>query len=231
MTGLAAVAWWDLLRDEGMCAAISAPWRLVDLRRAIVMWSVMMVAMMVPSAVPMTLLYARIQRQRRLAGQVATPATLFVAGYVIVWTAWSVGAAALQWALQSLLLMTHELVLPSGALAGLFLVVAGLYQLTPWKSRCLVHCQSPIGFFVTRWRDGWKGALDMGIHHGAYCVGCCWALMGLLFVVGVMNLAWVAGLTAYVVLEKIVPVRKWSVASRAVGVALVGWGLAMTLAA
>jgi predicted metal-binding membrane protein len=231
MTALAGVAWWDLLRDEGMCAAIQAPWHVSDLAAAIVMWSVMMVAMMVPSAVPMTLLYARIQRQRRLGGQAATPAVLFVAGYVIVWTAWSAGAAALQWSLQSLLVMTHELVLPSGSLAGVFLVVAGVYQLTPWKSRCLVHCQSPIGFFVARWRDGWKGALDMGVHHGAYCVGCCWALMGLLFVVGVMNLAWVAGLTAYVVLEKIVPLRRWSAASHAVGVALVAWGLVTMFAA
>ena len=224
MTALAAVAWWKLLGDEDMCAAITAPWHLGDLGMAIVMWSVMMVAMMVPSAVPMTLIFARIQKHRRQVGQAVTPVALFVAGYVIVWTVWSVGAATLQWALQSTLFMNHELVLKSGSLAGVFLIVAGAYQLTPWKSRCLVHCQSPMGFFMTKWREGAAGALGMGFRHGAYCVGCCWALMGLLFVVGVMNILWVAGLTAYVVLEKIVP---WIGASRAVGVVLVAWGVAV----
>jgi len=227
MTALAAVAWGKLLGDEDMCAAITAPWHLGDLGMAIVMWSVMMVAMMVPSAVPMTLIFARIQKHRRSIGQKATPVALFVAGYVVVWTAWSVGAAVLQWALQSLLVMNHELVLQSGSLAGVFLIVAGIYQLTPWKGRCLVHCQSPMGFFMTKWREGWAGALGMGIRHGAYCVGCCWALMGLLFVVGVMNVLWVAGLTAYVVLEKIVP---WIGASRAVGAGLVAWGVVVLVA-
>src|ERR1700741_1287544 len=123
--------------------------------------------------------------------------------------------------------MTPQLLLHSTALAGACLMVAGVYHLTPWTSRCLVHCQSPLGFFMTKWREGAAGALHMGMHHGAYCVGCCWALMGLLFVVGVMNVLWVAGLTAYVVLEKVVP---WIGASRAVGVGLVGWGIVALLA-
>lgn len=188
---------------------------------AIVMWSVMMVAMMLPSAAPMTMLFARIQRHRRAAGQAATPVILFVGGYVLVWTVWSVLAALLQWAFQSTLVMAHDLALESASLAGAFVIVAGLYQLTPLKTVCLRHCQSPLGFLATRWREGWTGALGMGTRHGAYCVGCCWALMGLLFVVGVMNLAWVAGLTGYVLLEKVVP---WLAASRIVGVGLVAWG-------
>ncbi len=210
-----------------MCAAISAPWQWTDLGMAIAMWSVMMVAMMVPSAAPMAVLFARMQRHRRATGQAATPLALFVAGYVLVWTGWSVLAAVVQWALQSTLVLSHHLTLESSRAAGGLLVLAGIYQLTPFKGRCLVHCQSPMGFFMTRWREGSAGALDMGIHHGLYCVGCCSALMALLFVVGIMNLAWVAGLTAYVLLEKLVP---WVAAWRAVGVGLIGWGVFVLVA-
>jgi predicted metal-binding membrane protein len=220
---LAALAWWDLLRHgDMMCGVPTQPWHWPDLGMAAVMWSVMMVAMMLPSAAPMTMLFARVQRHRRAEGQAATPVTLFLAGYLLAWTAWSVLAASLQWALQSTLLMSHHLALDSMTLAGAFVVVAGVYQLTPLKNVCLAHCQSPIGFFVSKWREGWAGALGMGARHGAYCIGCCWALMGLLFVVGVMNVAWVAGLSGYVFLEKIVPRLA---ASRIVGVALVGWGI------
>ena len=198
------------------------PWLLPELRMAIVMWTVMMVAMMLPSATPMAMLFARIQRHRRASGEAATPVTLFIAGYVLTWTGWSVLAATLQWSFQSMLLMTPQLTLESATLGGVFLIIAGIYQLTPLKNLCLVHCQSPIGFFVSRWREGWAGALEMGARHGGYCIGCCWALMGLLFVVGVMNLAWVAVLSAYVLVEKALPKLA---ASRLVGLALVGWGL------
>ena len=227
VTALAAVAWWDLLRrGDMMCAAMTRPWHGPDLWMAIVMWSVMMVAMMLPSAAPMTLLFARVQRSRAAGGPAAIAVACFVGGYVLVWTAWSILAALLQWAFQSTLLISHQLVLQSASLAGGFVIVAGIYQLTPFKNVCLTHCQSPIGFFITHWREGRAGALEMGAHHGAYCVGCCWALMGLLFVVGAMNLAWVAGLSAYVVLEKVFPRLA---ASRLVGVALVGWGLWLAL--
>jgi predicted metal-binding membrane protein len=222
VTGIAAAAWWPLvLHGEAMCAANAEPWRVADLGLAIVMWSVMMVAMMAPSAAPMTVMFARAQRHRREKGAVAAPAALFIAGYLLVWTAWSVGAAGIQWALQSLLLLTHRQELQSPIVAGLVLAAAGVYQLTPFKARCLTHCQSPMGFFLTRWREGPVGALDMGARHGLYCVGCCSALMAILFVVGVMNLAWVAGLTAYVILEKTAPRLA---ASRAIGVGLVVWG-------
>lgn len=223
--GLAAVAWWDLLRrGDVLCAAIAAPWQWGDLGMAIAMWSIMMVAMMVPSAAPMAMTFARVQRHRRATGQVATPLALFVAGYVLVWTAWSVGAATLQWAMQSLLLLSHHLTLESSWLAGAVLIAAGIYQWTPLKARCLVHCRSPLGFFLARWREGWAGALGMGARHGLYCVGCCSALMALLFVVGVMNMVWVAGLTAYVLAEKLLP---WAAASRGVGAVLVVWGVAV----
>jgi predicted metal-binding membrane protein len=227
VTALAAVAWADLFRRGDMMCA-DTPWLWSELGMAIVMWSVMMVAMMLPSATPMTMIFARLQRQRRAAGQAATPVTLFVAGYLLVWTGFSIAAAILQWALQSTLIVSMHLTLENTALAGAFLVVAGLYQLTPLKTACLAHCQSPIGFIAGHWRDGWLGALDMGVRHGAYCVGCCWALMCLLFVFGVMNLAWVAALSGYVLAEKVIP---WLAASRLVGLALIVWGSWIALAA
>jgi len=230
---VAAVAWWELLRDGDVACAASmgTPWSGAALWAAIVMWTVMMVAMMLPSAAPMIVTYARIQRHRSRDGQAATLVALFAGGYLIAWTAWSVLAALLQWTFQSLLVMSGEMALHSALLAAAFLVTAGIYQLTALKRMCLVHCQSPIGFFMTRWREGGAGALAMGARHGGYCVGCCWALMGLLFVVGVMNLVWVAALTAYVLLEKIVPERlvPWLGASRLVGVGLIGWGAWMAL--
>jgi predicted metal-binding membrane protein len=193
------------------------------------MWTVMMAAMMLPSAAPMLLAFDRIQRHRRTSGQTAAPLAFFATGYLVVWTGWSLAAAGLQWGLQSTLLLSPHLALQSSLLAGGVLIAAGLYQWTRLKTACLVHCQSPLSFFLTRWREGGAGALAMGFRHGAYCVGCCWALMGLLFVVGVMNLVWVAGLSAYVLLEKAGVVG--ATISRVVGLALVGWGLGLALAA
>jgi predicted metal-binding membrane protein len=191
------------------------------------MWAVMMVAMMLPSAAPVTMLFARLDRRRRADGGAGVPVALFVAGYLLVWTGWSVLAAALQWILRSTLLLSPHLALDEAALAGGVLITAGLYQLTPLKKSCLARCQSPIGFLVTHWRAGRKGALVMGLRHGAYCVGCCSALMAILFVVGAMNLVWVAALTGYVLLEKSVP---GLVPTRLVGVGLLGWGLFVLIA-
>jgi predicted metal-binding membrane protein len=221
--GLAGLAWADLLRrGQTMCVPPDAPWQWPDLATGILMWAVMMVAMMLPSAAPMTLLFARLDRRRRAGGNAGVPTALFVTGYVLVWTGWSVLAAAGAWALQSTLLLSPHLTLDAPSLAGGVLVAAGVYQTTPLKTACLAGCQSPMGFLLTRWREGRAGALVMGLRHGAICVGCCWALMGLLFVVGVMNLAWVAALTGYVLLEKSVA---GALPSRLVGLGLVGWGL------
>jgi predicted metal-binding membrane protein len=226
--GLAGLAWLDLLlHGHAMCAWRAEPWRWADLAMATAMWAVMMVAMMLPSAAPMTMTLARLDRRGRARGGAGVPVPLFVAGYVLVWTGWSALAAALQWALQSTLLLSPHLTLDAAAPAGGVLITAGLYQLTPLKSACLARCQSPMGFLLTRWRAGRGGAMVMGLQHGAYCVGCCWALMAVLFVVGAMNLAWVAGLTGYVLLEKIVP---GAVPSRIVGLGLVGWGVLVLLA-
>lgn len=225
--GLTALAWLDLWRHAGGMAMHAAmprpmPWSPAELGAAALMWAVMMIAMMLPSAAPMLLLFASVQRKQREQGRAATPAGLFAAGYLGLWVASSLLGAGLQWALQALLFLSPHLATTSPFLGGAFLLGAGLYQLTPWKNACLVHCQSPLRFLLTHWREGPGGAVLMGIHHGAYCVGCCWALMGLLFVGGVMNLLWVAALAGFVLLEKAVARGPWL--SRLAGALCIGWG-------
>ncbi|MBI4607625.1 MAG: DUF2182 domain-containing protein [Candidatus Rokubacteria bacterium] len=230
LAGLTAFAWLGLwLRGDGMEMGALAPrllpWRLADLGAAAVMWATMMVAMMLPSAAPVLLLFSGAQRKRKgqAAKEAARLTALFAFGYLVVWFGWSLLAAALQWALQGLLLLSPHLAATSLLLSAAFLLLAGLYQFTPLKAACLVQCQSPLGFLLARWREGRWGALGMGLHHGAYCVGCCWALMGLLFVGGVMNLLWVAALAGFILLEKAVARGPWL--SRATGLVLIGWGL------
>jgi predicted metal-binding membrane protein len=168
------------------------------------MWSVMMTAMMLPSAAPLILLYGAAARR---SGQLTAPRHIYAlaAGYLAAWTAFSLIATALQRALASLLLITPMMEAGSSRVTATLLIVAGVYQWTPFKHACLRACQSPLGFLVARWRDGWSGALRVGLEHGLYCIGCCWALMLLLFAGGVMNLLVIAGLTAWVAVEKLAP--------------------------
>ncbi len=227
VVGLAGLAWLELWRHHGTMAMDAAmprpaPWALPALGAAAIMWSVMMIAMMVPSAAPVLLLYGRMQQNQRKDAKATAPTSLFALGYLIVWIVWGLAAAALQWVLQALVLLSPHLAATTPLLSAIFLLVAGAYQLTPWKDACLAHCQSPLGFLLTRWREGPWGALRMGLHHGAYCVGCCWALMGLLFVGGVMNLLWVAILAGFVLLEKVVARGPW--VSRVTGLVLLTWG-------
>ncbi len=175
----------------------------------ILMWWVMMIAMMVPSAGPMILLYARVhrhsqQRDEGAGGSIAT--AVFLAGYLLAWLVFSLAATALQWALEQLGLL-HGMMMWSNShvLSGAFLLAAGVYQFSSLKSACLSHCRSPASFLSQHWRKGPLGALRMGLDHGLYCVGCCWFLMLLLFVGGIMNLVWIAGLAIFVLLEKLLP--------------------------
>jgi len=175
------------------------PPQLADLSLVFMMWAVMMVAMMLPSAAPMVLAYARIASAR---GRNPTLRVwLFAFGYLAIWTLFSAAATLIQFVLARSSMLSNALV-TTPLVSAAILVVAGVYQLTPLKEACLGRCQSPIGFFMTHWRDGAAGALRMGLSHGAFCVGCCWMLMALLFVAGVMNLAWVAAITIFVLLEK-----------------------------
>lgn len=166
------------------------------------MWAVMMVAMMVPSAAPMIETYARIVRGR--GPHSGYRVGLFAIGYLTIWTGFSAGATAAQAALQRAGMVSGALT-ATPYLSAALLIAAGLYQVTPLKNVCLSKCRSPLGYLLTTWREGARGALFMGMHHGATCVGCCWMVMLLLFVFGVMNLIWVAALSIFVVLEKSLP--------------------------
>lgn len=202
----------------------SGPWTAAHAAVMLAMWVVMMLAMMLPSATPMILLYATLARQWRERGQPVGSVAVFVSAYGLVWAVFSVVATALQFALERIAVLSPMMELSSTALAGALLIAAGIYQWTPLKQACLRNCRSPFDFFLTQWRTGRWGAFAMGLRHGAYCLGCCGMLMLLLFVGGVMSLVWMAGLALLVLVEKLAPLGHWS--SRGVGLVLVAWGLA-----
>ena len=191
------------------------------------MWWTMMIAMMTPSAAPMILLYARVTRHAQKQGQLApavVPTAWFALGYLIAWLAFSAVAVLLQWGMERLGLM-HMMMMWSldKWLSGALLIAAGAYQLSPLKDMCLRQCRSPAEFLSRRWREGHAGALRIGLLHGLYCVGCCWILMALLFVGGIMNLLWIAGLAIFVLAEKVAP--RGHLIGRVAGAALLVAGL------
>ena len=186
------------------------------------MWAVMMVAMILPSATPTILLFGNVTRRRQLEGRPAVPVAVFTLGYLAVWVFYAIVAGVAQWELHRLALLSPSMAAASPVLAGGLLIAAGLYQLLPLKGACLSHCRSPLHFFSTEWREGVGGALAMGMRHGTYCVGCCWLLMALLFVAGVMNLLWVAVIAGFVLVEKLIPRGDWL--GRLGGLALIVWG-------
>jgi predicted metal-binding membrane protein len=200
-------------------------WSPADAGLMFLMWAVMMVGMMVPSAAPMTLLYAGVARTAAAQGSPLAPTAVFVSGYLLMWTLFSVAATAAQWGLERAALLSPAMVGTSPVLGAAILIVAGAYQLTPLKASCLRHCRSPAHLLAHGWRDGLGGALRMGFEHGAYCLGCCWALMALLFVGGVMNLLWVAAIAVFVLVEKLVP--HGAGGGRLAGVGLLATGVAM----
>jgi predicted metal-binding membrane protein len=178
---------------------------------AFAMWVVMMAGMMIPSVAPMVLTHAAIVRRRAAAGAAAAPllsSGLFLAGYLLAWSAFSAAAAFAQGALVRAALL-DERSLSVGPWAGAaVLLAAAIFQLSPAKSACLSQCRAPAGYFITEWREGRVGAVIMGLRHGAFCIGCCWMLMAVLFAVGIMNILWGAVLTAFVVAEKVLPWRR-----------------------
>ena len=179
----------------------STTWSAASVLAIWLMWAVMMGAMMLPSALPMILTFTDLATR---SGEGARGRS-FVAAYLLVWFAFSVAATLLQWAFQAMGWVNSMIVSRSAALTGLLLVVAGLYQFSPLKKVCLSHCRTPLGFLLGEWRAGERGAFVMGLRHGLLCVGCCWALMMLLFAGGVMNLAWIAAVSLAVAVEKLVP--------------------------
>jgi predicted metal-binding membrane protein len=202
--------------------AMRPPWTPAYFGLMLALWWVMMVAMMLPGATPMLLIFARVNRRERAAERPWVPTGIFAAGYLAAWAGFSALAVALQWGLEDSGMLSAMMVTTTTWLGAAILVTAGLWQLTPLKHACLRQCRSPVGFLAAHWRAGRAGAFRMGLVHGAYCLGCCWFLMTLLFFGGVMNLLWIGGLAAYVLLEKVLPMGHWL--GYAVGVALVGWG-------
>jgi predicted metal-binding membrane protein len=188
------------------------------------MWSVMMAGMMIPTAVPMGLAVERMARNRR-DGPPLLAAMLFVLAYVVIWTGFSASATAGQWAVERLGLMSDMMASASAWLSGLVLIGAGLFQFSPLKHACLARCRSPIGFLLTEWRPGPRGVFFTGLRHGVYCLGCCWALMALLFVFGTMNLVAAAGLAGLVLAEKALPAGP--LIARSAGAVFAAWGFWM----
>jgi len=231
IVGIALLAWTYLAyqawaMDHMDLVAMAMPgihaWGAWDLALVFMMWAVMMTGMMVPSVSPVVLLFDRIQHERRAHGQPFIASWLFLFGYLLVWTGFSLAATLVQWGLHAAMLISPAMVSTSPLLGGAVLIAAGIYQWTPAKHACLARCGSPLSFVINEWRDGNGGALAMGARHGLYCTGCCWLLMLVLFVVGVMNLLWIALLTLFVLLEKNLPQGLWI--SRASGAALIFWG-------
>jgi predicted metal-binding membrane protein len=222
-TGMSAV---DMLfgSDLDNMAGMMAPavWTLGYTSVMFTMWWVMMTAMMLPSAAPILLLFARINRKEKSAGRPFIPTGVFAAGYLVAWGGFSALATGLQCALERHGLLSPMMLTTSYWLGGSILLAAGLWQLTPIKAMCLRHCRSPMGFLVQSWRPGRSGAFRMGLEHGSFCLGCCWFLMGLLFFGGIMNLRWIIGLAVFVLVEKIVPMG--SSVGRIVGVGVTAWG-------
>jgi len=196
-------------------------WTAWDLVLVFLMWAVMMLAMMVPAASPVILLFAEINRRRNEQQTTFVSTAHFLLGYLTAWTGFSVIATLAQWGLLTAALVSPMMESTSKALGGGLLLIAGLFQFSRLKYACLAHCRSPMGFLATEWRRGSWGAFRMGLKHGSYCLGCCWALMGLLFAFGVMNLLWVAIISAFVLLEKITPPNQ--LVSRLSGLLFIGW--------
>ena len=213
---LSGIGWAFLM--NGMAMGMMAP----PLTALIVMWWLMMVAMMLPSATPAILLYASVRRTRGDDAAIAQ-SWVFLAGYLFVWLAFSITAAFVQWRVAD-----ASMAIKGKALVSALLIAAGFYQLSPLKLACVSQCRMPGQFISRHWRPGWTGTFRLGTLHGAYCVGCCWLLMGLLFVGGVMNLLWIIGLTVLIAGEKLLPPKL--AVPKISGFALILWGLGKAIA-
>jgi predicted metal-binding membrane protein len=217
------VLYWGATNMDSPAAQLAMPmseWSAENWLAVFIMWAIMMAAMMLPTATPMVSVFGTLNKSRGEARRTVA----FVAGYVALWTAFAAAATAGQWALQTKGLLSPMIVSMSPALSAALLMIAGAFQFTPLKQACLRACRSPLGFLLTDWRDGLGGAARMGIRHGLYCLGCCWALMALLFVGGAMNLLWIAALTLLVAMEKLAP--KGDILAKALGALMIGAGAA-----
>jgi predicted metal-binding membrane protein len=232
--GLVLLCWLYLVRmslsmgsmDGMMNEAMGLrPWQVKDFILMFAMWAIMMIGMMVPTAMRSVMVFSRIGAKASAQGQSFTPTLWFVTGYGLIWVFFSFGATLLQWGLEQAALLSPMMVSTSIYLGSSILILSGLWQLSPMKDTCLRHCQSPALYIANNFRPGISGALKLGIKHGLYCLGCCWVLMGLLFVGGVMNLLWIAAITGFVLAEKLLPANLQI--SRLSGCGLILSGLAV----
>jgi predicted metal-binding membrane protein len=227
LTALTALAWSDLVwlandmamdgmdmtgyrmipAGQALMMPTSSPWQPIEFAYVLVMWVVMMIGMMTPSVAPIILVYARVGRQAVESRPFASVVAWFASGYFLAWIAFSLAATSAQWALERAALLTPMMASTSKITGGTLLILAGLYQWAPLKDVCLSQCQAPLGFILSRggFQGGGTSSLMLGFRHGIYCLGCCWALMVVLFALGVMNLFWIAALAILVLLEKVVP--------------------------
>ncbi len=225
MDGMDMTGFRMIPAGESLMMPASAPWQPVEFAYVFAMWAVMMIGMMTPSVTPMILLYARVGRQAVVSGHPFAAAGWFASGYLAAWLGFSLAATSIQWALERTALLTPMMESASRVLGAIVLIAAGIYQWTPLKEACLAYCQAPLTFIMRHggFRPDASGALLLGVRHGLYCIGCCWALMLLLFVGGVMNLLWIAGLAGLVLLEKLVPFGK--TVSRVIGSTFIVGGI------
>lgn len=198
-------------------------WTATDFLLLFLMWLVMMIAMMTPSVAPLILIFAMVNRQRKQQKTPFVSTGYLLAGYFLVWAAFSLVATILQWLLQHIALLNPEMETTSKILGAIILMTAGAFQFTPLKQRCLNYCRTPIDFIHRNWKEGKYGALRMGIENGMYCLGCCWILMILLFVSGIMNILWIAIIALFVLIEKVLPLIKWI--TFVAGAALIIYGI------
>lgn len=208
--GLVVLCWLYLIETSRGMADMNAamgitPWSIIDFLLMFAMWVIMMVGMMVPTAIRSVLIFARIGARAAERDRSFVSGYWFTAGYLLIWTFFSAAATLSQWVLDQAALLSPMMVSSSAFLGAFLLISAGVWQFSPVKDVCLRHCQSPAMYLATHFRPGISGAVSLGIRHGLYCLGCCWLLMSLLFVGGVMNLVWIAAITAFVLIEKLLP--------------------------
>jgi len=208
--GVTLLAWLYLLSlganmSDGMAVMQMQVWDFRYFLMMFLMWAIMMIGMMLPSVIPTVLIYASVARKSSAQGTPVAPTGAFVSGYVAMWVAFSLLATFAQWGLEEAALLSPMMAANSVGLGAGLLIAAGVYQWLPIKDRCLTQCRSPVDFIFNHWREGTQGAFRMGLYHGVFCLGCCWVLMLLLFVGGVMNLLWIASIAVFVLLEKILP--------------------------
>jgi len=220
---LVFLSWYYMFFEMTMNMKAIGLWNEDDLLSLFIMWAIMMAGMMLPSATPVILLVDKLNHQRKLRQKLYTHSFYFVMGYLLAWILYSALITLVQWGLHTVSLLSPMMISSNDIFSGLLLIIAGLYQWSPLKQKCLQLCRTPLNMLTTQWREGISGAIILGFKHGQYCLGCCWFLMALLFVTGVMNLKWILVLTILVLVEKCLP--RGDAMSKYIGCFLIVLGL------